>query len=49
MADAIFKRTTFVVPNAEQAAKFHMHVFGMTKWYDNRVPAHETFLPAPPP
>ncbi len=48
MADAIFKRTTFVVPNAEQAAKFYMHVFGMTKWYDNRVPVHEAFPPAAP-
>ncbi|MBM3512459.1 MAG: VOC family protein [Alphaproteobacteria bacterium] len=49
MAEAILKRTTFVVPDAERAAKFYMHVFGMTKWYENRVPVHPSFPPAAPP
>ena len=49
MAEAFFKRTTFLVANAEESAKFYMHVFGMTKWYDNKVPVHPQFPPAAPP
>jgi uncharacterized glyoxalase superfamily protein PhnB len=45
----ILKRTTFVVPNAEEAAAYYMHVFGWTKWYDNEVAVHEMFPPAAAP
>src|SRR5689334_18927298 len=48
MADAILKRTTFLVPDAERAAKFYMDVFGWTKWYDNQVAVHASFPPAAP-
>ncbi|MDX2144762.1 MAG: hypothetical protein SFV19_15510 [Rhodospirillaceae bacterium] len=49
MTHAFFKRTTFLVANAEQSADFYIHVFGMTKWYDNKVPVHPSFPPAAPP
>jgi len=49
MAHAILKRTTFLVPDADTAADFYMHVFGMTKWYDSRVAVHPAFPPAAPP
>lgn len=49
MANAFFKRTTFLVADAEASARFYMHVFGMTKWYDNKVPVHPMFPPAAPP
>lgn len=48
MAHAYLKRTTFLVPNAEEAAGFYMHVFGMTKWYDSKVAVHWAFPPAAP-
>ncbi|MBL8629975.1 MAG: hypothetical protein JNM81_10130 [Rhodospirillaceae bacterium] len=49
MAHAFLKRTTFLVPNAEEAAAFYIHVFGMTKWYDSdKVAVHKFFPPAGP-
>ena len=47
MVEAILRRTTFVVANAEESAAFYMNVFGWTKWYENKtVPVHEKFPPA---
>ena len=42
----ILKRTTFVVPDADEAANYCMHVFGWSKWYDNEVAVHQHFPPA---
>ena len=37
MVNAILRRTTFVVANAEESAAFYMNVFGWTKWYENKA------------
>ena len=42
----VLKRTTFVVPNATQAAKFYQDVFGWTVWYDNILEADKRFPPS---
>lgn len=49
MSHALFRRTTFLVPNAAEAARFYVDVFGMNKWYDNQVAVHPSFPPAAPP
>ena len=42
---AIFKRTTFVVRDAEASARFYQSVFGWSVWYDNIVRADRRFPP----
>ena len=42
----ILKRTTFVVPDADEAANYYMHVFCWSKWYYNEVAVHQHFPPA---
>jgi len=50
MSHAFLKRTTFLVPDAEAAAGFYAHVFGMTKWYESdKVAVHPAFPPAAAP
>ena len=41
----ILKRTTFVVKNAKESAKFYTSVFGWTIWYDNKLMADPRFPP----
>jgi len=48
MAGNIFKRTTFVVPDAGAAADFYTGVFGWTVYYDNELPVDARFPPAAP-
>jgi len=45
----ILKRTTFIVADAEVAAKFYMEVFGWKVWYDNVLPCDERFPPSGAP
>lgn len=40
-----FKRTTFVVADADAAASFYESVFGWTRWYDNTLTADRRFPP----
>ena len=42
------KRTTFVVDDAEAAARFYCDVFGMTTWYDNELDVDGRFPPCAP-
>ena len=42
------KRTTFVVQDAEAAARFYCEVFGMTTWYDNELDVDGRFPPCAP-
>lgn len=46
MSTDIFKRTTFIVPNAKQAATFYEKVFGWKVWYDNILEADHRFPPS---
>ncbi len=48
MTGNLFKRTTFVVPDAEEAAQFYTNVFGWTVYYDNELPVDARFPPAAP-
>jgi len=48
MTHGILRRTTFVVPSAEEAARFYSDVFGWTRFYDNRLPVRAGFPPAAP-
>ncbi|HNR22181.1 MAG TPA: VOC family protein [Steroidobacteraceae bacterium] len=48
MSDAILRRTTFLVPDAEAAAKFYTEVFGWTRWYDQELSVDRRFPPAAP-
>ena len=47
MAD-LFRRTTFIVPDAAAAARFYVDVFGWTPWYDNVLAVDRRFPPAAP-
>ena len=42
----VFKRTTFIVANAEASADFYRKVFGWSVWYDNIVRADHRFPPS---
>jgi catechol 2,3-dioxygenase-like lactoylglutathione lyase family enzyme len=44
----ILRRTTFVVPDADTAARFYQKVFGWTRWYDNELAVDRRFPPAGP-
>jgi catechol 2,3-dioxygenase-like lactoylglutathione lyase family enzyme len=46
MSDAILRRTTFIVPDAEAAAQFYVEVFGWARWYDNTLAVDGRFPPA---
>lgn len=48
MTDAILRRTTFLVPDAEAAANFYVEVFGWTRWYDQTLAVDRRFPPAAP-
>ncbi len=48
MADALLKRTTFVVDDAAAAAEFYKTVFGFSVWYDNTLPVDARFPPTAP-
>jgi catechol 2,3-dioxygenase-like lactoylglutathione lyase family enzyme len=48
MVHGILRRTTFVVPDADAAARFYSEVFGWTRFYDNPVKVHQFFPPAAP-
>jgi catechol 2,3-dioxygenase-like lactoylglutathione lyase family enzyme len=48
MADNLFRRTTFLVPDARAAAQFYIDVFGWKKWYDNELSVDWRFPPAAP-
>lgn len=48
MTDAILRRTTFLVPDAEAAANFYVEVFGWTRWYDQELSVDRRFPPAAP-
>lgn len=48
MGGAILRRTTFLVPDAEAAAKFYVEVFGWTRWYDQELSVDHRFPPAAP-
>lgn len=48
MTDAILRRTTFLVPDAEAAADFYVEVFGWTRWYDQTLSVDHRFPPAAP-
>ncbi len=48
MAGNLFKRTTFIVPDAEAAAAFYTSVFGWSVYYDNELPVDHRFPPAAP-
>jgi catechol 2,3-dioxygenase-like lactoylglutathione lyase family enzyme len=48
MTSAILKRTTFIVPDAEAAARFYTTVFGWTPWYDHTLAVDGRFPPAAP-
>jgi len=48
MADGLFKRTTFVVRDAEAAADFYRSVFQWETWYDNSLPVDRRFPPIAP-
>ena len=48
MTGNLFKRTTFVVPDAQAAAKFYTDVFAWTVYYDNELPVDARFPPAAP-
>ncbi|MBV6423310.1 MAG: hypothetical protein NAOJABEB_01100 [Steroidobacteraceae bacterium] len=48
MTDAILRRTTFLVPDAEAAANFYVEVFGWTRWYDQELSVDGRFPPAAP-
>ena len=41
----LLKRTTFIVENADRAARFYESVFGWTRWYDRRLVADRRFPP----
>jgi len=41
----ILKRTTYVVKDAANSAKFYEYVFGWTIWYDNKLMADPRFPP----
>lgn len=45
----IFKRTTFIVADAQTSAQFYQDVFGWTIWYDNIVKADKRFPPSGAP
>ncbi|MFO1425968.1 MAG: VOC family protein [Steroidobacteraceae bacterium] len=45
---SILRRTTFVVPDANAAAKFYEHVFGWTRFYDHSLVAKKGFPPVSP-
>ena len=44
----LFRRTTFIVPDAAAAARFYVDVFGWTRWYDNVLAVDHRFPPAAP-
>jgi len=48
MSTSILRRTTFVVPDAAQAAKFYESVFGWTRFYDHSLVAKAGFPPVGP-
>lgn len=41
----VLKRTTFIVADADAAARFHETVFGWQRWYDKRLTADRRFPP----
>lgn len=45
----VFKRTTFVVREAVEAAKFYQDVFGWKIWYNNTLEADYRFPPSGAP
>ena len=45
----IFKRTTFLVRDAEASAAFYKDVFGWTIWYDNSLACDYRFPPSGAP
>ncbi len=49
MSTDIFKRTTFIVANALEAAQFYQDVFGWKVWYDNTLEADYRFPPSGAP
>lgn len=49
MDTGIFKRTTFIVADAEKSAEFYKNVFGWKVWYDNIVKADHRFPPSGAP
>ena len=49
MDTGLFKRTTFIVKDAEASARFYSAVFGWTTWYDNIVKADSRFPPSGAP
>lgn len=48
MTSGILRRTTFVVPDAAQAAQFYEKVFGWTRFYDHSLVAKRGFPPVSP-
>ena len=44
----ILKRTTYIVGDAEKAAKRYEHLFGWTRYYDNELPVDGRFPPVAP-
>lgn len=44
----IFRRTTFIVPDAEKSANFYIKVFGWKTFYDNGLLAKVGFPPVGP-
>jgi catechol 2,3-dioxygenase-like lactoylglutathione lyase family enzyme len=48
MVENLFRRTTFLVPDARAAAKFYVDVFGWKTWYDNELSVDWRFPPAAP-
>ncbi|MEM7283370.1 MAG: VOC family protein [Pseudomonadota bacterium] len=49
MSQNVLKRTTFLVPDAKQSARFFESVFGWTVWYDNTLAVDERFPPSGAP
>jgi predicted enzyme related to lactoylglutathione lyase len=41
----LLKRTTFIVEDANEAARFYEFVFGWQRWYDQRLTADRRFPP----
>jgi catechol 2,3-dioxygenase-like lactoylglutathione lyase family enzyme len=48
MIHGFSKRTTFLVGDARDSARFYMEVFGWEVWYDNTLPVDHRFPPSGP-
>lgn len=48
MTDGLFKRTTFIVEDADKAADFYRAVFDWNTWYDNNLAVDGRFPPLAP-